>query len=397
MEANSNNAGNFKLLGKDLFYSYNKAIHLTTKKEYLYRKFSDEEKRENIEEKIIKTESNNLINFQKENDLIFWELCNGGNLDSLFKYIHYENSLSEFHIQQIIKKIIKGLKDLDKNKKVLGGISLKNLFLDIKRDEKDEKGFNKGLNKKYYDKFVDDENSITYDIKIKYFISSYERKQALNIKNDINDNLTKYYMAPEILNDPDNNINPTSANIWSLGIITYQLLTGIKAPFKAENNKSIIKNIKKGEISIPANLCPSLSVIRFITSLLKIKPSERPSLEEVKNHEFLKGKPENFDFINIKLLSPNNDNLILNINEYEPIDTYLINTRLESKIKKRKLSKEELDAYISGLNNTLKQLDEEKRKCSIQEIEFFQKEIFRTKKLLDNYIKERENLESNKA
>ena len=397
MEANSNNVGNFKLLGKDLFYSYNKAIHLTTKKEYLYRKFSDEEKRENIEEKIIKTESNNLINFQKENDLIFWELCNGGNLDSLFKYIHYENSLSEFHIQQIIKKIIKGLKDLDKNKKVLGGISLKNLFLDIKRDEKDEKGFNKGLNKKYYDKFVDDENSITYDIKIKYFISSYERKQALNIKNDINDNLTKYYMAPEILNDPDNNINPTSANIWSLGIITYQLLTGIKAPFKAENNKNIIKNIKKGEIPIPANLCPSLSVIRFITSLLKIKPSERPSLEEVKNHEFLKKKPENFDFINIKLLCPNNDNLILNIKEYEPIDSYLINTRLESKIKKRKINKQELDDYISGLNNTLKQLDEEKRKCSIQEIEFFQKEIFRTKKLLDNYIKERENLESNKA
>lgn len=397
MEANSNNAGNFKLLGKDLFYSYNKAIHLTTKKEYLYRKFSDEEKRENIEEKIIKTESNNLINFQKENDLIFWELCNGGNLDSLFKYIHYENSLSEFHIQQIIKKIIKGLKDLDKNKKVLGGISLKNLFLDIKRDEKDEKGFNKGLNKKYYDKFVDDENSITYDIKIKYFISSYERKQALNIKNDINDNLTKYYMAPEILNDPDNNINPTAANIWSLGIITYQLLTGIKAPFKAENNKNIIKNIKKGEIPIPANLCPSLSIIRFITSLLKIKPSERPSLEEVKNHEFLKKKPENFDFINIKLLCPNNDNLILNIKEYEPIDSYLINTRLESKIKKRKLSKEELDAYISGLNNTLKQLDEEKRKCSIKEIEYFQKEIFRTKNLLDNYIKERENLESNQA
>ena len=397
MEANSNNAGNFKLLGKDLFYSYNKAIHLTTKKEYLYRKFSDEEKRENIEEKIIKTESNNLINFQKENDLIFWELCNGGNLDSLFKYIHYENSLSEFHIQQIIKKIIKGLKDLDKNKKVLGGISLKNLFLDIKRDEKDEKGFNKGLNKKYYDKFVDDENSITYDIKIKYFISSYERKQALNIKNDINDNLTKYYMAPEILNYPDNNINPTSANIWSLGIITYQLLTGIKAPFKAENNKNIIKNIKKGEIPIPANLCPSLSIIRFITSLLKIKPSERPSLEEVKNHEFLKKKPENFDFINIKLLCPNNDNLILNIKEYEPIDSYLINTRLESKIKKRKINKQELDDYISGLNNTLKQLDEEKRKCSIKEIEYFQKEIFRTKNLLDNYIKERENLESNQA
>ena len=70
---------------------------------------------------------------------------------------------------------------------------------------------------------------------------------------------------------------------------------------------------------------------------------------------------------------------------------------MESKIKKRKLNKEELDAYIFGLNNTLKQLDEEKRKCSIKEIEYFQKEIFRTKNLLDNYIQERENLESNKA
>ena len=414
MEENLKKVGNFELLGKDSSNSYNIAKHLTTKKLYAYRKLSAEENRKNIEEKIVEKTSDNLVSFIKEEDLIFWELCNGKNLYSFIKLAHFDNSLNESHIQQIIRKIINGLEDLSKNEKILGGISLNNLFFGMKRKERDDERYNQKLNNEFYEKFIEGENSISYNIKIKYFISSYERKEVMKCKkadrltaNNI-DYLTKYYMAPEILKDPDNNINPTAAYIWSLGIIAYQLLTQLKIPFEDDNDENIdtiIKNIEKGEISIPDNICPSLSIIKFITSLLKIKPSDRPSLKKVKNHEFLKSKPENFDFINIKLLCQDNKNLILNINEDEPINKYLINTGLESKIKKGKLTESKmlnLDEQITNLKNILDQLKEEykhlnKGHRNKKEMEDLQRDINITEKELEIKIKEKKDLDVNKA
>ena len=165
----------------------------------------------------------------------------------------------------------------------------------------------------------------------------------------------------------------------------------LKIPFEDDNDENIdtiIKNIEKGEIYIPDNICPSLSIIKFITSLLKIKPSDRPNLKKVKNHEFLKGKPENFDFINIKLLCQDNKNLILNINEDEPINKYLINTGLESKIKKGKLTESKmfnLDEQITNLKNILDQLKEEykhlnKGNRNKKEMEDLQRDINITEK-----------------
>ena len=68
----------------------------------------------------------------------------------------------------------------------------------------------------------------------------------------------KYYLAPELLNDLSKSFNSPRANMWSLGIITYVLLTNGKLPFKGENEKEIIKNIQKGEIQLQKDLNPCI-------------------------------------------------------------------------------------------------------------------------------------------
>ena len=57
----------------------------------------------------------------------------------------------------------------------------------------------------YYKKFNLEEDIISYDVKLQYFVSTQERKIAFDSGEDnINVNKTvKYYMAPEILKNLD--------------------------------------------------------------------------------------------------------------------------------------------------------------------------------------------------
>ena len=141
----------------------------------------------------------------------------------------------------------------------------------------------------YYKKFNLEEDIISYDVKLQYFVSTQERKIAFDSGEDnINVNKTvKYYMAPEILKNLDTKEDdPIAAYIWSLDIITYNLLTGQDTPFQGNNDKEVPKNIEKNKIKISKKLCPSLEIIRFITNLLKYSPTERPNLKKIKEFEF---------------------------------------------------------------------------------------------------------------
>ncbi|CDW71498.1 phosphoinositide-dependent protein kinase i [Stylonychia lemnae] len=101
---------------------------------------------------------------------------------------------------------------------------------------------------------------------------------------------TEEYVAPEILKKLD----PTySADLWSLGIIIFQLFTG-KTPFKGLSEYVTFENIlKQQEIDFPLNIPEDARDL--ITKLLKKNPEERIgafNLEELKNHKFF----EEIDF-----------------------------------------------------------------------------------------------------
>ena len=356
--------GNFGLSEEKSFSSYKYAKQMRTNKIYAYRKLSEEEKKynENIE-KYKELNSDYLMKFEKEDDLIFWECCNGGNLLSLINYFNtfiISFPLEEILIQKIIKQIVKGLECLheNNNKKIISGLSLNNIFINFKGIKKEELWNNNALIRKQYDLYKQEDDIDLIDIKMRYFISKEERKKEMKSNYNTSEYTTNYSLAPEILDYPNCDIDPIKSNMWSLGVITYQLLTGNKILFKGKNSKEILDKINEGKMPIESGLTPSLQIINFITSLLKFYPKDRPKLEDLKNNEFLKLNPENFDFINIKFLEKKNNQIILDLKEEYPINKYLVNTNLRKKIPKKNLRNSSL-LFIDNTVNANKEKIEE--------------------------------------
>ena len=147
--------------------------------------------------------------------------------------------------------------------------------------------------------------------------------------------------------------------MWSVGIITYELLVG-KRLYKGNNIIDILNAIKEGLISFPDNLCPSFQIIQFITSLLKLDPKERPTFDQIKNLEFLKEDPVNFDFMDFSLFKKVENEVILNIKEKDPIYVYLKGTTMENKIdiSANEAEEQRLKIEIQINNRTIDQFKE---------------------------------------
>jgi serine/threonine protein kinase len=99
-------------------------------------------------------------------------------------------------------------------------------------------------------------------------------------------------MSPEAINLDE----PTPMlDIWGLGIVVYELLTGV-TPFRGATEMLIYNNISEGKIRFDKNVPPSAR--KFIELCLKQKPSERIGYDsknnwidysQIRNHEFFRG------------------------------------------------------------------------------------------------------------
>ena len=336
--------GGFKLFEKGARNGVGFAKHLKTGKVYEYLELENNEINDNNLEKYQELKNNNLLLFKKEGNLIFFEKCNGGTLKYFNSALHFDyDCMEEIKIQKIIKQILNGLECLHKTRKIYNAISPDNIYINFDN----EKPFESEAPKfKEYCRKLKENDDMNYTIKIKYFLSKEEREKANKFEDPENifyeeekDKIyyyknIKYYLAPEILenlNIDDDNLDTISADMWSVGIITYELLVG-KRLYKGNNIIDILNAIKEGLISFPDNLCPSFQIIQFITSLLKLDPKERPTFDQIKNLEFLKEDPVNFDFMDFSLFKKPKNEVILNITEKNPIYVYLIGTTMENKI-----------------------------------------------------------------
>lgn len=97
---------------------------------------------------------------------------------------------------------------------------------------------------------------------------------------------TPDYVAPEVLQ-----YEPLSlrTDIWSIGVLTYVLLTGY-SPFGGDNKQETSLNITKCLLTFPEELFEDVSedAIDFIKCALRIKPKERPTVDECLEHRWLK-------------------------------------------------------------------------------------------------------------
>jgi serine/threonine protein kinase len=105
---------------------------------------------------------------------------------------------------------------------------------------------------------------------------------------------TLKYMAPEVIRTNDGGYD-MAADWWSLGIVTYKLLTGV-APFErrreSETDEELARRTITEEPYIPDDL--SFDAADFISKLLVKDPRKRlgggkDDSEELKMHPFLKG------------------------------------------------------------------------------------------------------------
>ncbi|TGZ46634.1 uncharacterized protein [Temnothorax longispinosus] len=100
---------------------------------------------------------------------------------------------------------------------------------------------------------------------------------------------TPDYVAPEILHYEPIML---AADMWSLGVTTYVLLTGF-SPFGGETDQETFQNISLGEVDFPEELFEDVSAQAkdFVAKLLVLDPSARMTAKQCLRHDWLRGAP----------------------------------------------------------------------------------------------------------
>ena len=109
-------------------------------------------------------------------------------------------------------------------------------------------------------------------------------------------------MAPEVLKNEDYN---SEADIWSLGVISYQLLFK-RLPFNGRNERELLNNIMKSNgIQIPKNYPNKISddLIDLLNKMLEKNQFKRITYEKYFSHNFFKS-----DIIEINYNNNSNSN-----------------------------------------------------------------------------------------
>jgi len=104
---------------------------------------------------------------------------------------------------------------------------------------------------------------------------------------------TVYYLAPELAAQ-SSRVSKTGkvlkcADIWSIGVIAYVMLTG-RPPFKGRTNKDIFTRIIKDELKFPGDVELSDAFKDFVRKALVKNPHKRLTIEDALRHPWVQGK-----------------------------------------------------------------------------------------------------------
>ncbi|CAD8170425.1 unnamed protein product [Paramecium octaurelia] len=91
------------------------------------------------------------------------------------------------------------------------------------------------------------------------------------------------YAAPEMLQGLS--YDGLFTDIWSSGIILYAMICGC-VPFEDQNTKRLYEKIKTSDFHLPKHV--SLQAGDLLKKLLMKDPQQRITLQEIKNHDFIK-------------------------------------------------------------------------------------------------------------
>jgi 5'-AMP-activated protein kinase catalytic alpha subunit len=169
---------------------------------------------------------------------------------------------------------------------------------------------------------IDDKKSI----KLSNFglATMYNQDRLLNTRCG-----TKFYTSPEILRGED--YQGETADVWSIGVILYQMLTGF-LPFSGDNENEYINNLLQNEISYPSEI--SFPCQDLLRNILQKDPIKRYRLEDIVKHEwYVMIKPTFYKGINIGMRIPVDENILHKIEEI----------CLDKELTRKKLKNNEFD------------------------------------------------------
>ena len=157
---------------------------------------------------------------------IISEYCNGGNLSDLLKYYHDTNKsqLNEIYIQKKIRQISSGLEYINSKNIIHRGITLENIAINFNNYP------NIVIKDKMLSKIKYSEITLNDDFTLKIDNMEYS-KNLQNLKSTktfVDDPKT---MSPDMLSGKSYN---NKIDLWSLGVLTYELLIGEKPFFRRE-------------------------------------------------------------------------------------------------------------------------------------------------------------------
>lgn len=98
---------------------------------------------------------------------------------------------------------------------------------------------------------------------------------------------TPFFLAPELVTSAHNRSYTNKIDVWSLGVITHQLLLGT-TPFQDSTSfTELYKRIVRADFQIPSSAPISNLARDFIRTLLEPNPDKRPSAAQVLQHPWI--------------------------------------------------------------------------------------------------------------
>ena len=221
---------------------------------------------------------------------IVTELCRGNNLYMRLQKLKGKKMVEE-DVKIIVLKILHAINYCHSRGVVHRDLKPENIVLESPNNDMD------------YNEYDEKENNENYlNIKICDFGLSALKNSTDKLHTILG---TPYYMAPEVLKGDYNE----KCDIWSIGAITYYLITGTE-PFKGDTSNQIFSRILYTEPDYSPskfwNTSPVL--LNFLKQCLSKEPSTRPTAMEALQHPW-------FENIFKKIHSPKfiGENIFYNI------------------------------------------------------------------------------------
>ena len=170
--------------------------------------------------------------------------------------------------------------------------------------------------------------------------AKYENEEN---KNDDNYCGTLEYLAPETLNNLNNQNIGKSVDIWSLGILLFEMLTG-RLPFKIDKDKlDLYKNSYNSELW-KINWTDDFPKLAkdLISRILVPDPDKRLNLDQILSHQW---------FIDTPSLRPFLNKNCINCSEKKKLEIKLLGYNSESKNNIKKYDSEKKHIVIKLIKN----------------------------------------------